>query len=68
MLKVSGKFDLEQERSHQGVVKVVISTINTTKLQVRLQSHLKIRFIQKPIIIITKWMRQWQKYRYRIFR
>ncbi len=40
-VKVSGEFDLEQERSHQGVVKVVISTINTTKLHVRLQISLE---------------------------
>jgi hypothetical protein len=40
-VKVSGKSGLKQETSHQGTIKVVISTTNTTKFHVRLEISLE---------------------------
>jgi hypothetical protein len=66
-IRVSGKSNPKQETSYQGETKVMLSTINTTKFHVRPKISLEIRFIQKPIIIITKLilkcMRHQQKYK-----
>jgi hypothetical protein len=71
-IRISEEFDLEQRTSNQGAIKVAPSTTKTTKFNVKLKISLEIRFIQKPIIIISKlilkWMEHQLKFKYKIFK